>query len=59
MFISDEEKSKIMNELARGNPELLNQGLSYYRVQDEQNFEAKDYQTFDDFAQRCSRDERR
>lgn len=36
MFISDEEKRKIMEELARGNPEMLIQESSLNLSQDEQ-----------------------
>jgi hypothetical protein len=54
MSISDEEKRQIMNELARGNPKLLNQESSPYLASSDQNFDAKDYQNFDDFAQRPS-----
>lgn len=54
MTISDAEKRKIMEELARGNPELPTQEPSQPLSQDSQNFEATDYQNFDDFAQRSS-----
>lgn len=57
MTISDEEKRKIMEELARGNPELGAQEPSHLPSQDNQNEDEKDYQNFDDFAQRSSGDE--
>lgn len=59
MSISDEEKRQIMNELARGNPEMPNQEPSQHPVLDDQNLEAQDYQNFDDFAQRGSQAEQR
>jgi len=36
MSISDEEKRQIMNELARGNPEMHNQEPSQHPVMDDQ-----------------------
>ncbi len=59
MSINDEEKRQIMKELARGNPEMPNQEQSHQLATDNKNFEAKDYQNFDDFAQRSSHDQRR
>ncbi len=50
MSISDEEKRKIMEELARGNPDLPVQKPNPNFVLNDQN-DAKDYQNFDDFAQ--------
>jgi uncharacterized protein (TIGR02271 family) len=55
--ISDEEKRQIMNDLARGNPKMLNQEQSYYLVPDDKKIDAKDYQNFDNFAQREFRNE--
>lgn len=49
MSTSDQYKRQIMNDLARGNTESLEP------VPDS----SQDYQNFDDFAQRSSRDERR
>jgi len=54
MSISDEEKRQIMNELARGNPEMQAQEPSQHPAPDEENFDPQDYQNFDDFAQRSS-----
>jgi hypothetical protein len=48
MSSSNEYKRQIMEDLAGGNPEVLS---------DEPN-SSEDYQDFDDFAQRSSRDER-
>lgn len=59
MYISDEEKRKIMNELARGNPELFNQEPSPHISQDDQEVDAEDYQNFDDFAQRAPQNQQR
>ena len=53
MSISDEEKRQIMNELARGNSELLNQEPNPIPSLDDQ-FNPQDYQNFDEFAQRGS-----
>ncbi len=50
MSISDEEKRKIMQDLARGNPDLPVQKPNPNFVLNDQN-DAKDYQKFDDFAQ--------
>lgn len=50
--ISDEEKRQIMDKLARGNPDLPIQEPSQRPFSDDQNFDARDYQNFDDFAQR-------
>ena len=50
MPISDEEKRQIMEELARGNPDLPIQEPS--QIPSNQSLDAKDYQNFDDFAQR-------
>ncbi|HBL62963.1 MAG TPA: hypothetical protein DDZ80_32720, partial [Cyanobacteria bacterium UBA8803] len=50
MSSSEEYKRQIMQDLARGNRETLE------TVSDEP---AQDYQNFDDFAQRSSREERR
>jgi len=55
--ISDEEKRQIMEKLARGNPELPVQAPSSNSSSNAHDFEAKDYQVFDEFAQRPSRDE--
>lgn len=52
MSISNEEKRQIMNELAQGKPRLFNQEPS----QNDQDFDAEDYQNFNDFAQRPSGD---
>jgi len=38
MSISDEEKRQIMNELARGNPEMQAQEPSQHPAPDEENF---------------------
>jgi len=57
MSISDEEKRQIMNELARGNPEMQAQEPSQHPAPDE-NFDPQDYQNFDDFAQRSSQAKR-
>lgn len=59
MTISDEEKRQIMNELARGNPDLPEEEPILNLSQDDENVEAKDYQDFDDFAQRFPRNEQR
>ena len=53
MAISDEEKRQIMNELARGNSELLNQEPNPRPSLDDQ-FNPQDDQNFDEFAQRGS-----
>jgi len=53
MTIDDEKKRQIMNELALGDPELLSQEQS----EDQQNVDVNDYQNFDDFAQRSSRNQ--
>lgn len=50
MASSEQYKHQIMNDLAGGNVESL---------EDAPTDPAKDYQNFDDFAQRSSRDERR
>jgi len=50
MSSSDQYKNQIMNDLASGNVESL---------QDAPTDTATDYQDFDDFAQRSSKDERR
>jgi len=55
--ISDEEKRQIMEKLARGNPELPVQAASSNLSSNAHDFEAKDHQVFDEFAQRQSRDE--
>lgn len=47
MTSSDEYKRQVMNDLASGNREMLDEAP------------VEDYQNFDDFAQRSSRDERR
>jgi len=39
MSISDEEKRQIMNELARGNPEMQAQEPSQHPAPDEENFD--------------------
>lgn len=57
MNINDEEKRQIMEELARGNPEGLTQEPSSYPAPSDVKLEAKDYQNFDDFAQRSLRDQ--
>jgi polyhydroxyalkanoate synthesis regulator phasin len=57
MSISDEEKRQIMDELVRGNPEMHAQEPSQHPELNDQNFEAQNYQNFDDFAQRGSRSE--
>jgi gas vesicle protein len=56
MAINDEEKRQIMNELAQGKPGLVNQELPKQSAQNDENFDAKNYQNFDDFAQRSSVD---
>ncbi len=50
MTSSEQYKHQIMNDLAGGNSESL---------EDAPSDPTKDYQSFDDFAQRSSRDERR
>jgi len=50
MPTSDEYKRQILNDLSRGNVESLN---------DAPKTPTQEYQSFDDFAQRSSRDERR
>lgn len=50
MHNSDEYKRQIMDDLARGNVDSLD---------DTSTSSANQYETFDDFAQRSSRDERR
>lgn len=50
MSSSDKYKRQVMNDLAGGNTESLN---------DKPSGAAQDYQDFDDFAQRSSREERR
>ncbi len=57
MYISDEERRRIMNDLARGNPDLPAQKPSPHSGSDDEEFKAKDYQNFDDFAMRSSRNE--
>ena len=51
MSISDEEKRQIMDKLARGNPEQPIQEPSQHFSPNDQNFDVRDYQNFDDFAQ--------
>jgi hypothetical protein len=48
MSSSDEYKSQIMKDLSGGDPEVLS----------DESASSTDYQNFDDFAQRSSRDER-
>lgn len=55
MTISDEEKRRIMTDLAQGKPGLINQEVPQ-PLQNEQ-FDAENYQNFDDFTQRSSGDE--
>ncbi|MEB3357130.1 MAG: hypothetical protein VKK04_10410 [Synechococcales bacterium] len=50
MPTSDEYKRQILNDLSRGNVESIN---------DTPKTPAEEYQSFDDFARRSSRDERR
>ncbi|HEY9845772.1 MAG TPA: hypothetical protein V6D03_06195 [Candidatus Caenarcaniphilales bacterium] len=57
MFINDEEKRRIMSELAQGNVEFLEENPAQLS-RSEQKFAPQDYQNFDDFAQRSSRAER-
>lgn len=57
MSISEEEKRQIMNELAQGKPGLVNQEPP--RPSQNDQFDAEDYQNFDDFAQRSSGDGQR
>lgn len=54
MTIDDEQKRQIIEELARGNPNLPPQQLSSNTLSNEQELDDKDYQNFDDFAQRSS-----
>lgn len=51
MTLSNEEKQKIMNDLAQGKPGLVQEptpNLDQY----DSNFDTKDYENFEDFAQR-------
>ncbi len=56
MSISDDEKRKIMEDLGRGNPDLPVQKQKPNFVLNDQN-DPKDYQNFDDFAQRSHQGE--
>lgn len=60
MLVSDKDKRQIMSELARGNPESLDKNSNPPDVsRGQQDLEVRDYQNFDDFAQRSFHDERR
>ena len=52
MTLSNEEKQKIMNELAQGKPGLINREPTSNSELDDSSFNAEDYQNFEDFAQR-------
>lgn len=54
MFLSDDDKRQIMYELAQGNVSSLREVPPLYP---EEAFDPKDYPTFDDFAQRPSREQ--
>lgn len=52
MTLSNEEKQKIMNELAGGKPGLINHEPPSNSELEDASFNAEDYQNFEDFAQR-------
>lgn len=52
MTLSNEEKQKIMNELAGGKPGLINQDQASNPHQDDSSIDPKDYENFEDFAGR-------
>ncbi|MDV2996181.1 MAG: hypothetical protein N4J56_005835 [Chroococcidiopsis sp. SAG 2025] len=52
MTFSNEEKQKIMNDLAQGKPGLVHEEKSLNLDQYDSSFDSKDYENFEDFAQR-------
>lgn len=52
MTLSNEEKQKIMNDLAQGKPGLVHEEKTPNLDQYGSNFDTKDYENFEDFAQR-------
>lgn len=56
MTLSNEEKRKIMDELAQGKPGVVYPENTPNLDQHDSSFDAKDYENFDAFAQRSSTD---
>ncbi len=52
MTLSNEEKRQIMDNLAQGKPGLLHQNPTPSNSQDAQDIDPKNYENFEDFAQR-------
>lgn len=52
MTLSNEEKQKIMNDLAQGKPGLVHEEKTPNLDQYDSSFDARDYENFEDFAQR-------
>lgn len=52
MTLSNEEKQKIMNDLAQGKPGLVHEEKTPHLDRYDSNLDTKDYENFEDFAQR-------